>query len=162
MRGLGADPRLLALTDNPPVAVAFEAAGKRNLVSDPQASILAENLRVLSKFDFATAARPTGLIGRNKDWRLHAEELADSIEAALVDGSTLPLRLEGGSADATFCVLRLMADADADGRPGRDALGAPVSGRRASRPGDLAAGRPGSCRGRRCSSSWSSCSFSPS
>jgi hypothetical protein len=106
--------------------VAFEVAGKRYAVSEPQATILAENLRVLSKSDFATAARPPALIGRDEDWRLHAEELADSIEAALVGGSPAPLRLEGGSADATYCVLRLMVGADIDGAAGlRDALGAP-------------------------------------
>ena len=126
--------------------VAFEVAGKSYVVSEPQATILADNLRVLSNSDFATAARPAALIGRDEDWRLHAEQLADSIEAALIDGSPVPLRLEGGSADATYCVLRLMVGADTDGAAGlRDALGAPVvSGHRASRA--LAILRPGAPR----------------
>jgi hypothetical protein len=127
------------------VDVAFEVAGKTYAVSEPQATILAENLRVLSKSDFSAAARPTALTGRDEDWRLHAEELADSIEAALVAGSPAPLRLEGGSADATYCVLRLMVGADTDGAAGlRDALGAPVSSSRASRA--MAMLRPGAPR----------------
>ncbi len=112
----------------------FEVAGKRYVVSEPQATILAENLRVLSKSEFATVARPAAAGGREQDWRLHAEQLAETIEATLVDGSSQPLRLEGGSADATYCVLRLMVGADSDGAAGlRDALGAPVSGGRAAR-----------------------------
>jgi hypothetical protein len=116
------------------VGVSFEVAGTSYLVSEPQAVILAENLRILSKSDFASATRPAALIGRDDDWRLSAEALADSIEKALVDGSQVPLSLEGGSADATYCVLRLMVGADIDGAAGlRDALGAPVSVGRAAR-----------------------------
>jgi hypothetical protein len=127
------------------VDVAFEVAGTTYAVSEPQATILAENLRVLSKSDFADAARPAALLGRDEDWRPHAEALADSIEAALVDGSPVPLRLEGGSAAATYCVLRLMVGADTDGAAGlRDALGTPVSTSRASRARAIL--RPGARR----------------
>lgn len=116
------------------VDVSFEVAGKTYSVSEPQAVILAENLRILSKSDFATATRPPALMGRDEDWRWSAEELADSIESALVDGAQVPLSLEGPSADATYCVLRLMVGADVDEAAGlRDALGTPVSVGRAAR-----------------------------
>ncbi|HEY4346853.1 MAG TPA: hypothetical protein VGM80_04630 [Gaiellaceae bacterium] len=123
--------------------VAFEVAGTTYLVPEPQATILAENLRILAKSELAAAGQqPASLIGRDADWRPSAEALADEIEHALVDGSPVPLRLEGGSADATYCVLRLMVGADTDAAAGlRDALGTPVAARRGVRA--LALVRPG-------------------
>jgi hypothetical protein len=109
------------------VGVTFDVAGKTYEIPDPQATILAENLRILSKSDFASQAEPAVLLGTGADWRAGAEELADSIEASLVDGSDEPLHLEGSAADVTYCVLRLMVGLDTNGAAGlRDALGTPV------------------------------------
>jgi hypothetical protein len=108
--------------------VTFDVKGRRYELGEKQATILAENLRVLSKSEFVPASEPA--LSTNDDWRPGAQQLADSIEAALVSGRREPLRLEGGAADATYCVLRLMAGMDTDGRAGlRDALGVPVADR---------------------------------
>lgn len=99
------------------------------MIPDPQATILAENLRILSKSDFTASSEPAALVGTGEDWRSGASALADSIEAALVDSSPEPLHLEGPAADATYCVLRLMVGLDTNGAAGlRDALGTPVIG----------------------------------
>ena len=109
------------------MGVAFDVAGKTYQIPDPQATILAENLRILSKSEFASEVEPAALLGTGEDWRAGAESLADSIEAALVDGGTEPLHLEGPAADVTYCVLRLMVGLDTNGAAGlRDALGTPV------------------------------------
>lgn len=106
----------------------FVVDGKRFELAERQATILAENLRVLSKSEFAPASEPALLT--SDDWRPAAQELADSIEGALIDGDGAPLQLTGGAADATYCVLRLMAGIDRNGGAGlRDALGAPVEQR---------------------------------
>jgi hypothetical protein len=110
------------------VDVTFDVEGTRYELAERQATILAENLRVLSKSEFVPASEPALLA--TDDWRPAAEALADSIEVALVDGGTEPLKLEGGAANATYCVLRLMAGIDRNGGTGlRDALGAPVEER---------------------------------
>jgi hypothetical protein len=109
------------------VGVTFDVAGKTYVIPDPQATILAENLRILSKSEFAASDEPAALTGMGDDWRTGANELADSIESALVDDSPEPLHLEGPAADATYCVLRLMVGLDTNGAAGlRDALGTPV------------------------------------
>jgi hypothetical protein len=109
------------------VGVTFDVSGKTYVIPDPQATILAENLRILSKSEFAASGEPAALVGMGKDWRTDAELLADSIEAALVDENAEPLHLEGPAADATYCVLRLMVGLDKNGAAGlRDALGTPV------------------------------------
>jgi len=116
------------------VGVTFDVAGKTYVIPDPQATILAENLRVLSKSEFTASTEPAVLLGTGEDWRSGAEALADSIEAALVDERGEPLHLEGAAADATYCVLRLMVGLDTNGAAGlRDALGTPVAETRASR-----------------------------
>ncbi len=108
--------------------VTFEVGGERYVVAEPQATILAENLRILSKAEFASASEPPALLGADDAWRAGAMSVAESIEATLVDRSTKPLHLEGGAADATYCVLRLMVGLDMNGASGlRDALGAPVA-----------------------------------
>jgi hypothetical protein len=110
------------------VDVTFVVGGTRYELAEKQATILAENLRVLSKSDFVPSSEPALLA--TDDWRPAAQDLADSIEAALVDRDGEPLRLEGGAADATYCVLRLMAGDDRNGGAGlRNALGAPVEQR---------------------------------
>ena len=66
-----------------------------------------------------------------------AQSLADSIESALVADRSEPLHLEGGAADATYCVLRLMVGLDNEGAAAaglRDALGTPVPTEPAPRP----------------------------
>ncbi len=109
------------------VSVTFDVAGKTYVIPDPQATILAENLRILSKSDFTSSSEPAALVGTGEDWRSGAEVLADSIEAALVVEGAEPLHLEGAAADATYCVLRLMVGLDTNGAAGlRDALGTPV------------------------------------
>ena len=123
------------------VSVSFDVAGKSYLIPDPQATILAENLRILSKSDFTAEAEPAALLGTGEDWRSGAETLADSIEAALVDESPEPLHLEGPAADAVYCVLRLMVGLDTNGAAGlRDALGTPVPS--LARPAPLLGGEP--------------------
>ena len=110
--------------------MSFEVAGKAFEIPDQQATILAENLRILSKSDFESQAEPAALLGTSEDWRNGAEALADSIETALVDKGAKPLHLEGAAADATYCVLRLMVGLDTNGAAGlRDALGTPVTDR---------------------------------
>lgn len=110
------------------VDVTFEVGGETYTVAEPQATILAENLRILSRAEFATAAEPAALFGTDDDWRAGAMSVAESIETTLVERSTKPLHLEGGAADATYCVLRLMVGLDTNGATGlRDALGSPVA-----------------------------------
>ena len=109
------------------MGVSFDVAGKTYVIADPQATILAENLRILSKSEFTSSPEPAALIGTGEDWRDRAVALADSIEASLVDQNAEPLHLEGAAADATYCVLRLMVGIDTNGAAGlRDALGTPV------------------------------------
>jgi hypothetical protein len=109
------------------MAVTFDVAGRTYALADPQATILAENLRILSKSELASTSEPAALLGTDGDWRGGAEALADAIEAALVADDPAPLHLEGGAADATYCVLRLMVGLDMNAATGlRDALGAPV------------------------------------
>jgi len=109
------------------VAVTFEVAGETYDVSEPQAAILAENLRVLSKSELTPAWEPPALLATDDDWRSSAQTLAESIEETLVEDDHTPLKLEGAAADAAYCVLRLMVGLDTDGTVGlRDALGAPV------------------------------------
>jgi hypothetical protein len=109
------------------VELTFEVDGKKYVMAEPQATILAENLRVLSKSKLMPESESAALLAGDSDWRPAAQNLADSIETALVTGESRPLHLEGGAADATYCVLRLMAGLDRNGGAGlRDALGAPV------------------------------------
>jgi hypothetical protein len=125
------------------VAVTFEVAGETYDVSEPQAAILAENLRVLSKSELTSASESPVLLATDDDWRSSAQALAESIEEMLVERDHTPLKLEGGAANAAYCVLRLMVGLDTDGTGGlRDALGTPVRdlprrGRVASRSQDL-------------------------
>jgi hypothetical protein len=117
------------------VSVTFDVAGKTFEIPDAQATILAENLRILSKSDFTSRAEPAALLGTSDDWRGGAETLAESIEAAVADEGSKPLHLEGPAADATYCVLRLMVGLDTNGTAGlRDALGTPVDDRPEVRP----------------------------
>src|SRR3954454_24985396 len=90
------------------VGVTFEVGGRKYEIANPQATILAENLRVLSQSELVGATEPAVRLKPDDDWRQGAQLLADSIESALVDGRDAPLHLEGGAADATYCVLRLM------------------------------------------------------
>ena len=109
------------------MVVTFEVGGKRYAMAEPQATILAENLRVLAKSSLVPASESAALLAEDGDWRLETQELADTIETALVAGNDTTLHLEGGAADATYCVLRLMVGADTNGAAGlRDALGTPV------------------------------------
>jgi hypothetical protein len=111
------------------VGVTFEVEGRKYEIADPQATILAENLRVLSQSELVGASEPAVRLKPDKDWREGAQSLADSIEAALVEDRSEPLHLEGGAADATYCVLRLMVGLDNEGVAAaglRDALGTPV------------------------------------
>jgi len=123
------------------VSVSFDVAGKTYTIPDQQATILAENLRILSKSDFTAQAEPAALLVAGDDWRTGAEKLADSIEAALVDDGPEPLHLEGPPADAVYCVLRLMVGLDTNGAAGlRDALGTPVGDTKSG--SGLLGGRP--------------------
>jgi hypothetical protein len=109
------------------VELTFEVGGKKYAMAEPQATILAENLRVLAKSKLVPASESAALLAKDSDWRPEAQDLADTIESALVAGNSMTLHLEGGAADATYCVLRLMVGADTNGAAGlRDALGAPV------------------------------------
>ena len=109
------------------VEVTFEVGGKKYAMAEAQATILAENLRVLAKSQLVPASESAAVLAKDSDWRPEAQELADTIESALVAGNSTTLHLEGGAADATYCVLRLMVGADTNGGAGlRDALGAPV------------------------------------
>jgi hypothetical protein len=109
------------------VDLTFEVGGSKYVMAEPQATILAENLRVLSKSQLSPASDSAVLLANDDDWRPAAQALAESIEEALVNRNPAPLHLEGGAADATYCVLRLMVGVDTNGGKGlRDALGTPV------------------------------------
>jgi hypothetical protein len=111
------------------VGVTFEVGGRKYEVADPQARILAENLRVLSQSELVGASEPVVRLKPDDGWRQGAKSLADSIDAAVVDGRSEPLHLEGAAADATYCVLRLMLGLETEGAAAaglRDALGTPV------------------------------------
>jgi len=122
--------------------VVFEVSGRTHTVPEPQAIILAENLRLLAKSEVSDA--PHAQLEADDDWRIAASELADSIEEALVARESKPLPLEGGAAEATYSVLRLMVGMDVPIPPSRtrglrNALGLPVNfSRRAAPPADRA------------------------
>lgn len=117
--------------------VRFEVAGKVYGMPERHAILLAENLRVLAKSEFASGAPPRPLEGLSGDWRSGACDLADSIEETVVTGVGSPLHLEGAAADAAYCVLRLMVDVGGRDRVGglRNALGAPIGANGAGRAG---------------------------
>jgi len=111
--------------------VVFEVYGRTHTVPERQATILAENLRLLAKSESADVEL-YALRTSTPDWREEASALADAIESALVARVSKPLPLEGPAAEATSRVLRLMvgmeASIDPSGATGlRDALGTPVS-----------------------------------
>src|SRR3954468_10026179 len=111
------------------MGVTFEVAGRRYEIAKPQAAILAENLRVLSHAELLGASEPAVRLKPDPDRREGAQSRAESIEAAVGDERSEPLHLEGGAADATYCVLRLMVGLDNEGAAAaglRDALGTPV------------------------------------
>jgi hypothetical protein len=119
------------------VEVTFEVGGKEYTMAQAQATILAENLRVLSQAELLGASEPAVRLKPDDGWRQGAQSLADSIESALVAERSQPLHLEGGAADATYCVLRLMVGLDSEGVAAgglRDALGTPVAPEPAARP----------------------------
>jgi hypothetical protein len=119
------------------VGVTFEVVGRRYEIPDPQATILAENLRVLSQSELVAASEPALRLGPNLGWREGAQSLADSIEAALVGDRVEPVYLEGGAADAAYSVLRLMVRLDDEPAATaglRDARGTPVSAEPVPRP----------------------------
>ncbi len=125
--------------------VTFEVGGKPYVVPERQATILAENLRILSKSELEEASQPASLLVPYEGWRESATELADSIEETLVQRLLGPLHLEGASAEATYCVLRLMVGLDQSGPAGlRDALGMPVEEKH--RKGIRARGMSGQAR----------------
>jgi len=119
------------------MGVTFEVAGRKYEIADPQATILAENLRVLSQAELRGPSEPTVRLKPDDGWREGAQSLADSIESALVTDRSHPLHLDGDAADATYCVLRLMVGLDNEGAAAaglRDALGTPVPVEPAPRP----------------------------
>lgn len=110
--------------------VVFEVSGRTHTVPERQATILAENLRLLAKSE-TVEVELYSLHEADDDWRHGATALADAIEEALVAPVSEPLPLRGGAAEATHRVLRLMigmeASIDPSGAKGlRDALGTPV------------------------------------
>jgi len=112
------------------VDVTFEVAGTVYIVPEPQAAILAENLRVLAGSRFVDPTESWARLAREDDWRGGAIELANAIEETLVVEPGRPIPLDGGAAAAASCVLRLMVGMDTDGALGlRDVLGAPVAGK---------------------------------
>ena len=111
--------------------VTFAVADRTYTVPERQATILAENLRLLAKSE-PGEVQGYAEFAVDDDWREGASALADSIEEALVGHVPEPLPLEGGAADATYRILRLMigleSSLDVHGAGGlRDALGTPVS-----------------------------------
>ena len=119
------------------MGVTFEVAGRKYEIADPQATILAENLRVLSQAELRGPLRAAVRLEPDDEWRQGAQSLADSIESALVAERSQPLHLDGDAADATYCVLRLMVGLDSEGAAAaglRDALGTPVAPEPATRP----------------------------
>jgi hypothetical protein len=117
--------------------VTFAVADRTYTVPERQATILAENLRLLVKSE---ADEVQGQLAADDDWRESASALADSIEEALVGHVDQPLPLEGGAANATYSILRLMigleSSLDVHEAGGlRDALGTPVAGDNAAARG---------------------------
>jgi hypothetical protein len=111
--------------------VVFEVSGRTHTVPERQAVILAENLRLLARSEPGEVQLHEQL-ETDDDWRGAVSALADSIEQALVARVSKPLQLEGGAAEATHSVLRLMVGMDTPIPPSeaaglRDALGTPVS-----------------------------------
>jgi hypothetical protein len=111
--------------------VTFAVSDRTYTVPERQATILAENLRLLAKSE-ADEVQGYAQFAVEDDWRESASALADAIEEALVGHVNEPLPLEGGAASATHRILRLMigleSPVDVNGAEGlRDALGTPVS-----------------------------------
>ncbi len=68
------------------MTVSFVVAGDTYVVPEPQAAILAENLRILAASELSDLAdaEPAAELGRDDDWRVEALELANSVEEMLV------------------------------------------------------------------------------
>lgn len=110
--------------------VTYEVGGKLYTVPKRQAEILAENLRLFAKGEFAGDVQRVAQLGASADWRDGARAVADFTEEALV-GNLTELPLEGKAADATYWALRLMVGIDASPDPAgaaglREALAAPL------------------------------------
>ncbi len=110
------------------MSVSFDVRGETYSVPEPQAAILAENLRILAGSELSELTPPAAELGLHDDWRSGSLELANSIEHALVVDTPGSLELAGGGAAAAYCVLRLMVGMDSSAAAGlRDALGSPVA-----------------------------------
>ena len=102
--------------------VTFAVRGRTYCVPEPQAAILAENLRILATTE---ASRDhAGAVPPSYEWRNAALTLANRIEDALVVQVGGPLEIEGIASDPASKVLRVMVGIDSSATAGlRDALG---------------------------------------
>ena len=110
------------------VEVTFEVAGSNFKLPEPQATVLAEKLRLFARRTFRRDEELLAKLGADDQWCDGALPAANLIEAALVGGASGHIRPEGRIAEAIHWVLRLsQLEPDPHGATGlRDAL-APAS-----------------------------------
>ena len=100
------------------VDVTFEVSSDLFTLSEGQATILAEKLRLFAAGQFRDDVRKLEKLGTSRDWLAGTREAADLIEMALVDERSGPVRLlRGDVADAVSQVLHL-SHLDASDREG--------------------------------------------
>lgn len=107
--------------------VSFEFCELTYVLTDNQATLLAERLRNYAKGTFPAAVKRVADLSGNPNWTDGALAVADFTEELLVGNLAGPLPLDGKSAEATYWALRLMQglgrSADgADAAALRDAL----------------------------------------
>jgi hypothetical protein len=107
------------------MVILFDVSGQLFALPEPQATNLAEKLRLFAKGNYPNDRLLLARRGASEEWIDGALAAADSMEASLVGALTDPLPLEGMAADAVFQVLRI-SYVDATDRTGaaglRDAL----------------------------------------
>jgi hypothetical protein len=92
--------------------VVFEVGGSLYPLTERQATLLAEKLRLFAKGEFPDDVRR---LAAGEGWIEGARPAADVIEDTLVERRIGPIPLEGKTADAIFQVLRISHES----QPGR-------------------------------------------
>lgn len=92
------------------VVVRFEFDEVVYVLTEPQATVLAERLRNYAKGTFPADVERICKLSGNPNWTDGALAVADFTEEVLVGNLSGPLPLAGKSAEATFWALRLMVD----------------------------------------------------
>lgn len=88
--------------------VGFEYAGTEYVLTDDEATLLAQNLRNYAKGTLPAGVELGARLSGNPNWVDGALATADFVEEVLVENLDGPLPLEGKAAEAVFWTLRMM------------------------------------------------------